>query len=108
MNDEETTSRILVVQLDAGNAVRRNDRYVRLTARLEELRVAFLKGNRTSSQFFRGCAYNMARLPVPLLEQGAQGGVAIMQDGDDVQAIIPWVELDTLLGVDAPLWQPWN
>lgn len=122
MKDKDTTSRTLVVQLDAGDrqAVRKNAKYTRLSTRLEELRGAFLAGTRTRSQYLRGCAYNMAQLPVPVLNQGAQevAGVAADQPGyDDVQAIIPWAQLDVLQGVDVPvlepvglpvpIWQPW-
>ena len=86
MKDEEATSRTLVEQLDAGDAhvVRRNARYARLSTRLEQL-------------------------PVPLLDQGAQDqDHRVHADDHDVHAIIPWVEFDALLGVDVPLWQPWN
>jgi hypothetical protein len=110
MNDEETTSRTLVVQLDAGVAhvVRKNSRYTTLSTRLEQLRLGFLAGTRTRSQFLRGCAYCMAQLPVPLMDQGVQDGAAAQADENDILNIIPWVELDALLGVDVQPWQPWN
>jgi hypothetical protein len=113
MKDEETTSRIVVTQIDAGNlqAARKNAAYVNLSRRLENLRQAYLAGTRTRSQFLRSCSYTLAQMRIPQVD--AEVAIAAAMDQDqNVHGIIPWQELDHIFGVDPPvvpivLWQPW-
>ena len=112
MKDEETISRALVTQIDAGDrhAARKNIIYMRLSQRLEQLRLDYVAGRRTRSQFLKACTYRLFQLRVPRMDQDfavvdepAANAAAV-----DVDDIIPWAELDNLLGLDAPLWQPWT
>jgi hypothetical protein len=61
MKDEETTSRILVTQIDAGNlhAARKNAVYINISRKLDEQRQAYFARTRTRSQFLRSCSYTM-------------------------------------------------
>jgi hypothetical protein len=111
MKDEETSSRILVTQIDAGiQPARRNSAYVNLSRRLEDLRQAYLARTSTRSQFLRSCSYTLVqlRMPQPAAEVGEEAAVG--QDVPDVHRIIPWQHLDHIIGLDAPapVWRPWT
>ena len=51
-------SRALVTQIDAGDrhATRKNIIYMRLSQKLEQLRLDYFAGRRTRSQFLKACA----------------------------------------------------
>ena len=114
MKDEETTSRILVTQIDAGNlrAARKNAAYINVSSKLENLRQAYQAGTRSRSQFLRSCSYTLAQMRVPEIEAEAGIAAAVDQDAEvpDVHEVIPWQELDRIIELDVPaipLWQPW-
>lgn len=104
MKDEEATSRNLMVQLDAGNSqvVRRNSQYVRIGRRLDELQEDFSSGRRTRSQFLRGCAYSLAKLPFSTTIPDTEN-----DENLEESAVFPWEMLDSIMGLDTPFFQPW-
>jgi hypothetical protein len=114
MKNEETNSRIIVTQIDAGNlhAVRSNATYVNLSRRLDDLRDAYLARTSTRSQFLRSCSYTLVQLRAPQLAAEVRVDAAHEQDAAGVYGIIPWQELDNIVGLDGPavqdlLWRPW-
>jgi hypothetical protein len=111
MKDEETTSRILVTQIDAGiQSARKNSAYIDLSRRLEDLRQAYLNGTSTRSQFLRSCSHTLVQLRMPQPAAEVEAEAAIGQDVPDVHHIIPWRQLDHIIGLDAhaPVWRPWT
>ena len=73
MKDEETSSRILVTQIDAGiQPARRNSAYVNLSRRLEDLRQAYLARTSTQSQFLQSCSYTLVQLRMLQTSRGSR------------------------------------
>ena len=109
-------SRIVITQIDAGNLQpsRKNARYVNISRKLEDLRLAYLAGTRSRSQFLRSCSYSLAQMRAPQVEAAVEMEAVVGQDAQvpDVHGVIPWQELDRIIEVDLPvipnrLWQPW-
>ena len=114
MKDEEKISRILVTQMDAGNlhVVRRNAVYKMLSQRLEELRAEYVarhNGSAVDSSWSDPTVWlNYVFLKwrlwmLWLINQPAVNNAAAI----DVHAIISRAQIDTILGLDVPVWRPW-
>ena len=101
----------VAAQIDAGRSVNEgNARYKFINNRILTMTAEFIAGDRSRGRFLKGCAINLAELPLPNLEQAADDIIVHALDGKD-NGVFNWATFDHIGGLDnaadAVIWQPW-
>ena len=110
MQDEERLTRNMQAQIEAGHHLKRSNKiYLEVERKLTEIQNNYANRLITRSQFLRGISYNMIKLPTPTVnierpDPNAQNPIQHQNIYND----FAWNQLDTIAGLDTPLWQPWN